>query len=376
MGSRRHGTWCQMHEDVHDHEKTLRLAASLVRLGVPEAWASDVAVAQLHRLACWAARDGNTGRVGHLTDTRFAQVVRWPRGAPPKLRAAWRDSLFFDEPGTPNERIHDFGDYFWHILRKRKEIDDAAPQEPPPDEKPAPDGRPNGAATAQERRPSGDGSAPSHAGARDRAGTRAFRKSESPDTGTHTHTDLEAVAGSADARGVCAEDDAPDGDAALLAAWNAGRRSRHLAPQQCFPDHEAAFRSLRDATGGDAQLARAVIAEFFRQSDQFISDAGWSVKVFPHRLDAALVEARRRKPAAPTGEPPLVLPRVTGASAAELRPYARRADQPFTREEEERIGAEIRAARGELPPAAPRTSWRPPVAVEGGPPDVREDAAP
>ena len=75
--TRRGGTWARLDESVHTHEKTLALAADLEEIGVPQEYAVDVAVSQLHRLICWCIRNSDTGRIGHLPPSVFALVVGW-----------------------------------------------------------------------------------------------------------------------------------------------------------------------------------------------------------------------------------------------------------------------------------------------------------
>lgn len=162
-----------------------------------------------------------------------------------------------------------------------------------------------------------------------------------------------------------ADDLAPDGDPRLLCEWNAGRAKHGLPPQRLSGDHEQAFIALRDATGGDGTLAAGVIAAYFAADDRFVAEAGWSLKVFPHRIDACLVEARRKGGRRVVAtEPPKVFPRIGGASETELRPFARplgpEGAWPFTVEEEREIGERIAAERQDAEkPATPR--WRPRV---------------
>lgn len=374
MGSRGHGTYAKVYADVWLHEKTIRFAEALGALKVPRRWARREVVGQLHELLCWCLSNGDDGEVGHLSAEMFARVVGWdePRTAA-RLLDLWRASGFLDvdaEDSRTGLRVHDFRECASDIIVKRQQRREEKAKRL--NGRHMKDGRQkDGRRTDAARTPDGrraDALARAFGSGSDNDRPPTPTLTAAPDAPPGTATEPPAP----DA----AEECGPDSDAALLAAWNAGRGLRRLPAHRLSGDHQQAFVALRDATGGDADLALAVVAEFFRQDDEWIRGAAWSVKVFPTRLDAALVEARRRKPARPSGDPPLVLPRVMGATAAELRPYARRADQPFTREEEERIGAEIRAARGEPSAATPRTSWRPPVAVEGGPPDVREDAAP
>lgn len=271
MGSRGHGTWAQMYEDVHDHPKTTKLAAVLVACGIPEDCAHDVVVAQLHRLACWALRDNAHGRIGHLTPLRFAQIVRWTRAKHLKaFYAGWMDSGFLDHPGTPEASIHDFGEYFWHILRKRVSGDDQAP-EPPPGRRPA--GGQNGDDPAPGRRP---------------------RARASPETGTITPPPPTTPAGgSAPAVG-----DAVSGTAGALPPAPPGVfASRESSTADQAPQKEVGFRAgLRD--GALVELAahwRAKAPEAVREDPkldrhlaQVLDAAKDSVELGKAILDAYL----------------------------------------------------------------------------------------
>lgn len=329
MGTRAHGTWAQLHEDVHDHAKTLALASGLVALGVPEPWSVAEAVKQLHLLACWAIRDGITGRVGHLTPTRFAMIVRWPKGKHDKLIAAWNASGFIDKPGTPDASIHDFGDYFWHVIRKRS-----------PGAYPAPDGRRTGAEDPHEndhlrRRPGGK--TRSHARPRARGPETEHRTSEhtppplsGPDLAHDDPVCVSASPCSAQTPSAAPDDDTgPCGDPALHRAWNAAR-ARLVPPRQAQPltgDHTTAYVELRHATGEDEALAVAVIDAFHADGDDMLQKSGWSVKVFPFRIDGLLGDAakrvERRNAAArpkppPEPEAPIEPPEVHAAAMTQI----------------------------------------------------------
>ena len=114
------GTWARLDEGVHDHPKTGRLSVALRALGVPELYASDVAVGQLHRLSCWCLRNGDDGEIGHLTATRFAQIVRWSDlSTAEELLDAWRASGFLDKTAN-GYALHEFEQFFRDVLRKRQ----------------------------------------------------------------------------------------------------------------------------------------------------------------------------------------------------------------------------------------------------------------
>jgi hypothetical protein len=118
--TRRGGTWARLDESVHTHEKTLALAADLEGLGVPQEYAVDVAVSQLHRLICWCIRNSDTGRIGHLSPSVFALILGWQnQGLADRLHAAWSSSGFIDWGGQPRARLHDFEAYAAPILRHR-----------------------------------------------------------------------------------------------------------------------------------------------------------------------------------------------------------------------------------------------------------------
>lgn len=120
MGGRGHGTWARLYADVWFHAKTSKVAAALVALGVPERWSLDVAVGQLHRLACGLADTTDDGGIGHLTPHAFCDLIRWTdyrrAGA---VHAAWMASGFIDGAGTPGARLHGFDEMFGELLRKR-----------------------------------------------------------------------------------------------------------------------------------------------------------------------------------------------------------------------------------------------------------------
>lgn len=119
--SRRGGTWARVDESIHLHEKTLGLATALEGLGVPAEWSTDVAVAQVHRLACWCLRESESGRIGHLNARALAAVLQWPDPtSAPALLSAWHDSGFVDYGGTARARLHDFWDYAAGLLKDRE----------------------------------------------------------------------------------------------------------------------------------------------------------------------------------------------------------------------------------------------------------------
>ncbi len=87
---RESGLWTAHPEGAYDDPRTLAAAAVLEAGGVPAYVAPIVAAAALHRLECWAIRNGDAGLVGHLAADRFASVC-WPehvRGPRPLGRGA------------------------------------------------------------------------------------------------------------------------------------------------------------------------------------------------------------------------------------------------------------------------------------------------
>ena len=118
--SRRGGTWARVDESVHTHPKSLALADELQKLGVPQEYAGDVVVSQLHRLICWCLRNSETGRVGHLPCHTFALILGWQNPAlASELHSAWMSSGFIDWGGQDRARLHDFEAYASPILRHR-----------------------------------------------------------------------------------------------------------------------------------------------------------------------------------------------------------------------------------------------------------------
>lgn len=149
------GTWSKLFESIHTHPKTAKAAAYLIANGVPHACAPAIVVCAVHRLGCWAIRDGETGRTGGLTDVQFAAIA-WPEHAEAGISPeVVRKSLQFGgqvECKRGVEHIHDFGQYFSEIIRKRLKTKDSAVAGP------SPDGRPTVARPAPRARVSGSGS--------------------------------------------------------------------------------------------------------------------------------------------------------------------------------------------------------------------------
>lgn len=144
---RHNGIWSKLHEPIWDHAKTHRAAAVLVAAGVPAEYAHQVVVGALHRLTCWALRDGDSGRTGSISDSKLA-VLAWPESAESRrfpaqartgqlLRTALRAGGFLecpchgsvtepigDAPETEilcnEEVIHDFADHCKDVLGDRR----------------------------------------------------------------------------------------------------------------------------------------------------------------------------------------------------------------------------------------------------------------
>lgn len=121
------GTYHVLYEDVHRHPKTKHLAqlirALLPVLQGPEGLITQLfrakAVAQLHRLCCWACRESESGEVGHLEPDQFAHIVEWPdMGSAAQLLRAWVESGFLDERDG-SLFIHDWDTYASPLVKDR-----------------------------------------------------------------------------------------------------------------------------------------------------------------------------------------------------------------------------------------------------------------
>lgn len=125
---RHNGIWSKLHEPIWDHAKTHRAASVLTSAGVPAEYAHQVVVGALHRLTCWALRDGDTGCTGAVSAAKLA-VLAWPEsaeskrfGSPAKTGQLLREALVaggFLEGTGANEAIHDFIDHCRDILGDR-----------------------------------------------------------------------------------------------------------------------------------------------------------------------------------------------------------------------------------------------------------------
>ncbi len=122
MGSRGHGTYAKLFEDVWYHPKTLALAKAFgERLKVPERWARQEVVHQLHLVLCWCLRESDSGEIGHLTPEMFARVVDWDdRKTSAILHEMWISSGFFDKSGG-SVRVHNWDMNMTEALRKRRQ---------------------------------------------------------------------------------------------------------------------------------------------------------------------------------------------------------------------------------------------------------------
>lgn len=79
------------------------------------------------------------------------------------------------------------------------------------------------------------------------------------------------------------------------AAWRAVRASRPVPLTDDAPAalHASTAVLLSRATGADPTWAMAVIEAYHAQTDEVVSRAGWSLRLFPHRINGLLVETKR-----------------------------------------------------------------------------------
>lgn len=318
-----HGTYAKWYEDVHDHPKTLRLAADLVGLGVPEPYATDVATGQLHRLACWCLRDGGAGEVGHLTALRFAQIVRWDdRRSAAKLHESWMRSGFID-PRTEDEpaRLHAFDDYFAEVLRHRnkraakdttqydfaraKPGKSAGETRAAPGQRPENPGRSTGGARAEH------GPSPENPGPR----ARAFGKRKTvilpsvvSEPAPQTPPPAAAVAG-ADAPSfeapVVVEAQTPpkpvDNAAPtreLIVHWQKWDQSEGIAPHGGYGQHAKTLKAAWEACGSDFSATCSAIDAYRKCRDAFTLRQGHTVGEFGRTLTRWIRESRGTAPRA------------------------------------------------------------------------------
>lgn len=167
-----------------------------------------------------------------------------------------------------------------------------------------------------------------------------------------------------------AEDTSPVGDPALMRAWNAARsKFLQMPPSRMTEKHRTIFADLRAAFGEDEALCIGTIDAYHAKRDPKLKAAGHTVNLWAWHVDGAMAEAIDGRKKATPAAVPWVYPRVSGATEAELKPYARRADDPFTAEDESRIAAEIGAKRAGLDAPAEteptKPGWRPPLPVFG-----------
>ena len=126
------GTWARWYEGIYTHKKTKRAAAVLIEAGVPKWCATELVSASLHRLDCWAIRDGVTGRTHDLEDEELAAIA-WPgwalarngSGAPfdvGLIRLALRTGGYLRLLGAgrhAREHLHEFEFHNREIIAKR-----------------------------------------------------------------------------------------------------------------------------------------------------------------------------------------------------------------------------------------------------------------
>lgn len=366
MGTK-NGTWVPSYQSFDDHEKTARLSASLVGLGVPESFASDVVWGQWKRLAFWLLANGTDGRLLATTPRAFAHILRWDDVRKAKaLWDAWMDSGFIDEPNTENARLHDFREAFAHIisarersanLRARKYAvdqnssrtvrelseNDSRTVRPPRVRASGPDRTniplPPSATVPHPGQGGGIEPEPSPSRTAEGAPPTAPKPTETRSEGTDTPS-------------------------LIAAAWNAARARRGLPPVDAA-DLGPALDVLAKAAPGEPAAQADLAAAYVGLDDDWLAERGWAPWALRNRVDALLVARRSRTVTPPVhASEAIVLPRVPGATAAELRPYARPASQPFTAAEEEEIAERIRGSRAPAAPSTPR--WRPAVAAAEG----------
>lgn len=323
-----HGTYAKWHEDVHDHPKTLRLAAELVALGVPEPYATDVVTGQLHRLACWCLRDGRSGDVGHLTALRFAQIVRWDdKRTAPRVHEAWMRSGFID-PATSDEpaRLHAFEDYFAEVLRHRnkrapKPANDGASDTQCAGETRATPGRnagdaraTPGKARAEPGRSAGETrAAPGISRAKPGPRARAFgiRNTEGGilPTGVATPPIPEAVAPVGEtgadaplfdppalAQTANTPPDNPAPTRELIEHWQRWDRSEGVEPHGGYGQHAKTLRAAWQACGEDLAATCAAIDAYRKSRDAFTLRQGHTVGEFGRTLTRWIRESRGTAP--------------------------------------------------------------------------------
>lgn len=97
-----HGLWVRVFGSIFDHPKTRAVAKGLETLGVPKAYARDVAVSQWIRLVHWARSSREDGRVDLLDAEDFARILRSDLD-PEGLRSLWLSSGFVDDGQTLHE---------------------------------------------------------------------------------------------------------------------------------------------------------------------------------------------------------------------------------------------------------------------------------
>lgn len=311
MGNRGHGTYAQLYQDVWTHRKTYRLAAALVVLGVPEAYARREAVGQLHELLCWGIATSDDGQVGHLPADEFARIVGW-KGPPRSCQAllnAWLDSGFLDVIGPGDVQIHDLREAAKELFRKRDERRTTVARSPDAV-------RTTGGQRADNVPPPG--------GPRARVRIGSGNVSLSP-------TSLSGEPAVADPEGVERESASPSApappqrspaavpvaDPALADAWDAARAAKGLGPAVRTSELAAALAGLRRAVGADSIRGAAIVRAYFRSDDDAAVRCGWSPALFPHRLDGLLAEVGKAAARAAPSPPVEVVTDALPADAAQ-----------------------------------------------------------
>ena len=289
MAGRTHGTWAQWHEDIYDHPKTLKFAAALVKLGIPEAFAVDHATACFHRLCCWAIRDGVTGQIGHLSDQTLAQICRFAKADHAAgFRKALATALLVDWGGQIRARIHDFASHFAPILRHRSA--GGRTRKPMPAKalrkqsstdassdggsrlaraKHAPGTRPRARASEPEPEPELIPPTPSHA----RAPNETSPQGVGGYAGEEPNTTDQTI-------GIRA------GIVQRLAAMFGPPDRRHRATHQVVS-------ALLDCAGGDERLATESIRAYQRLDDPWLLGRGYDAIGLKNRMNAAIENGRK-----------------------------------------------------------------------------------
>lgn len=328
MGTRGHGTYAKVYRDIWTHPKTFRLASGLqAKLRVDGRWAVHVAVGQFHQLLCWCLAEQDDGQLGHLPPLAFARIVGWDEPISAEvLWRVWLESGFLDVHGPGDVVVHDLHEAAAELFRKRalRRRPDGSrppigrPPKPRPEatddpEPPAGSGEP--VPEPHDGDPVNTGGSRAEVGRKAEASARAFGSGSGSGNGTHTPRASPAPSANHADGCVCEESEKterpgkpnrrpqdrrslpevqPHEDERLAqtwAEWLRGSAQRGLPQPRWSDDHRTAFDDLLDKAGENVTLACAAVKLYFAWTDPFLRDAGWSIKVFPHRVSALLVRA-------------------------------------------------------------------------------------